>query len=101
MWLSQLSVRLLILAQVMILRFVTSGPMLSSVLTARSLLQIVSLSVPFPCSLAHSLKINKLKKNEKDCRKRSNRISRWFQLTRRCYQNIFKNLNQIQPKKTF
>ena len=66
-WLSQLSVRLLILAQVMISRFVGWSPVSVSVLTAQSLLGSLSLSLslwaPRPAHSLHlSLKINKLKK---------------------------------------
>ena len=47
-WLSQLSVRLLILAQVMISQFLSSSPTLGSMLTVQSLLGILSrlLSAP-------------------------------------------------------
>ena len=60
---AQLSVRLLVLAQVTILQFVGSSPASGFVLTVLSLIGILSLclSLPFPpCSLF--LKINKLKK---------------------------------------
>ena len=64
-WFSGLSVQSLILAQVMISPFMGSSPMSVSVLTAQSLLGILSLplSLPLPCSLSLSLslKINKLK----------------------------------------
>ena len=72
-WLSQLSVLLLVSAQVMISQFMSSRPVLGSVLTARSPLGILSLplSLPLPYSgsLSLSLRINKyiktLKKNNK------------------------------------
>ena len=68
--LSWLSIRLLILAQVMISWFVGSSPKSGSVLTARSLLEILSLSLcPYPVStvslslsLSVSLNINLKKK---------------------------------------
>ena len=50
-WLSQFSVWLLVLAQVMISRFMGSSSALGSVLAARSLLGILSLPVSLPlCS---------------------------------------------------
>ena len=66
-WLSQLSCRLLIPAQVMISRFVGSSNKVGSALTALSLFGIVSLSFSAPPPLARarvrslslSLKINK------------------------------------------
>ena len=72
-WLSWLSVRLLILAQVMISRFVSLSPRLGSALTVWNLLGILSLSLslslPLPCSLmlspSLSLQINKLRKTRK------------------------------------
>ena len=60
-WLSQLSILLLILAQVVISQRVGSNPALDSVLTVQSLLGILSLSpslslsLPFPCPLSLSL----------------------------------------------
>ena len=53
-WLSQLSVQLLISAQVMILWFVSSSPASGSSPTAQSLLGILSLplSLPLPCLLS-------------------------------------------------
>ena len=65
-WLSGLSIRLLISAQVGISWFVSSSPTLGSVLTVGSLLGIPSLllSMPFEALLARSLSLsqNKLKK---------------------------------------
>ena len=64
-WVTQLSVRLLILTWVMISQFVRLSPTqrLGSVLTLRSLLGILSLSLSLPlshlCALSLSLKINK------------------------------------------
>ena len=64
-WLSRLSVRLLVSAQVVISWFVSSSLASGSVLTVRSLLGILALSslsgLPRSCCL--SLKISKLKKN--------------------------------------
>ena len=59
-WLSQLSIRLLILAQVEISRFVSLSPTSGSVQIAQSLLGILSLplSLPLPCLYSLSLKIN-------------------------------------------
>ena len=59
-WLSQLSVRLLILAQVMISRFVSSSHVLGLVLTVQSLLGILSLLLSrcLPLSLPLPPKIN-------------------------------------------
>ena len=66
-WLSRLSGRLLVLAQVMISRLVSLSPESGSVLTTRSLLGILFLSLLLPCSrvraLSLSLKINKHLKN--------------------------------------
>ena len=59
-WLSRLSIRLLILVQVMISWFVGSCPTLGSALTVWSLLGILCLPLSLP--LLCSLKINKLKK---------------------------------------
>ena len=56
-WLSRLSICLLIWAQGMISQFVRSSPASDSVLTVRSLLGILSLSLPLPCSLSLFLKI--------------------------------------------
>ena len=69
-WLSRLSVQLL--AQVMILRFVRPSPASGSVLTAWSLLGILSLpcSLPLPCFLSLSLSQNKLKKKKNTLTKR-------------------------------
>ena len=64
-WLSQLSIRFLILAQVMISWFKSSSPASGSMLIVGSLLGILSLSLflcPSPPWLSLSLKINKLKK---------------------------------------
>ena len=64
-WLSQLSIRLLISAQVMISCFMSSSPTSGSALTAWSLLGIlclplsVSASPPVMCVYSFSLKINK------------------------------------------
>ena len=54
-WLSRLSVRLLVFAQVMASQFVSLSPALGSILTAQSLLGILSLSL----SLCTPPKINK------------------------------------------
>ena len=68
-WLSQLSVRLLILAQVMILRFMGSSPVLGSVLRVQSLefslCTFSALSHSFSLSLKNNNNNNnnKLKKN--------------------------------------
>ena len=51
-WLSRLNVGLLILAQVMISQFKSSNPMLGSVLTVRSLLEVLSLSARPSCILS-------------------------------------------------
>ena len=66
--LSQLSVQLLILTQVMISQFVSSSPTTGTVLTAQSLFRILSvpLSDPLPLDLSLSLKINKNLKNKKN-----------------------------------
>ena len=64
-WLSWLSVRPLVSAQVMISQFMSSSPVLGSALTARSLLGILSLSLSLSlsqplrltCSCSLSLKI--------------------------------------------
>ena len=65
-WLNQLSVQFLISAQVMISWFVSSSPALGSVLTAWSLLGILSPSLSaLPYSLCLFLKINKPKKRFK------------------------------------
>ena len=63
-WLSRLSIGFLTSAQAMISQFLSSRPASGSVLTAWSLLGILSLSVPPLVALSHSLalKINKLKK---------------------------------------
>ena len=53
-WLSRLSIRLLISAQVMISRFLRSSPVLGSVLTAWSLLRIFSLPLSLSLLLSHS-----------------------------------------------
>ena len=62
-WLSRVSVRLLILAQVMISQFMSSSPTSGSALTVQTLLWILSLSpslsVPPPLTCVLSLKINK------------------------------------------
>ena len=60
-WLSWLSDRLLVLAQAMISWFMSSNPVLGSVLTEQSLLGILSLSLSLCPSPAHdlSLKISK------------------------------------------
>ena len=60
-WFSWLSIRLLVLAQVMISRFVGSNPTSGSVLIMRSLLGIFSLLLPRALSLSLSLtfRINK------------------------------------------
>ena len=58
-WLSRLSVRLLILAQVTISGFMGLSPASSSALTTRSLLGSLSLSAPPLLVLSLSLKINK------------------------------------------
>ena len=50
-WLSQLSVQLLISAQLMISQFVGWSPASGSGLAVQSLLRILSLSLTFPCSL--------------------------------------------------
>ena len=58
-WLSQLSVQLLISAQVMILCFVRSSPASGSAMSAQSLLGIHSLSLslcPYPTHM-HSLSL--------------------------------------------
>ena len=47
-WLSWLSVQLLVLAQVVISRFVSSSPTLGSMLTAQSLLGILSFPLSAP-----------------------------------------------------
>ena len=68
--LSQLSIQLLISAQVMISQLVSSSPASGSALAVQGLLGILSLplSLPLPCLgaqawvHARSLKINKLKK---------------------------------------
>ena len=63
--LRRLSVRLLVSAQVMISQFVGSSPASGSVLTARSQLGILSLSLPSPAR-SLSLKVNKnIKKKKK------------------------------------
>ena len=74
-WLSRLSVRLLVLAQVVISWFTSSSPALASALAVQSLLGILSLSLcPSPASslsLSHSQNVNKLKKNVPYATKRS------------------------------
>ena len=59
-WLSQLSIRLLILAQVLISWFVISSPESGSEPDRQSLLGVLSLplSLPLPCSLTHSLSLS-------------------------------------------
>ena len=66
-WLRRLSVQLLILAQVMISRFVRSSPRSGSVLPGQSVLRVLSLSLPLLHSsvLSLSLKINTLFKKER------------------------------------
>ena len=65
-WLSQLSIGLLISTQVMISQFVSSSPMLGSVLTVWSLLRILSpLSASPLLALCNFLKINKNKLKKK------------------------------------
>ena len=54
-WLSRLGVQLLVLVQVMISRFVSSSPTPGTVLTARSLLGILSLLLSCPPAHTHSL----------------------------------------------
>ena len=66
-WLSGLNISFLISAQVMISRFVSSSPELSSALTSGACLVFSrSLSVcPYPvCAPSHSLKINMFKKKK-------------------------------------
>ena len=58
-WLSQLTNSLLVSAQVMISRFVSSSPTSGSVLAEQSLLEILSLCPSPLLSLSLSLKINK------------------------------------------
>ena len=69
-WLSRLSIGLLISAQVMISRFVSSSPALGSLLSAQSLLQTLCPPVSAPLPLTHSLK-NKQKVLYCDCIGRS------------------------------
>ena len=59
-WLSQLSIELLVLAQVMISWFMRSSPTLGSVLTLQSLLGIpsLSLSLLLPCLQSVSQEVN-------------------------------------------
>ena len=57
--LGQLSVPVLVSAQVTISRFVGSRPASGSVLTVQSLLGILSLSLPLPCLCSLSLSQNK------------------------------------------
>ena len=54
-WLSQLSVQLLVLAQVMISQFMSLSPVSGSVLMACSLLGMPALSAPTPLILSVSL----------------------------------------------
>ena len=63
-WLHQLGVQLLVSAQVMVLRFVSSSPTWGSVLTVWSLLGILSLPVSLPLP-ALCLKINRFFKKLK------------------------------------
>ena len=58
-WLSLVSVRPLILAQVMISQFVGSSPVLGSELVVQRLLRTLSLSAPPPCMHACTLSQNK------------------------------------------
>ena len=60
-WLSRLSTQLLVLAQVMISRFVSSSPASGSTLTAGNLLGILSLSLPLslPLPAARTLSLSK------------------------------------------
>ena len=91
-WLSQLSVGLMILAQVMVSQFVGLSCKSGSALTVWSLLGILSrsLSLPFLCSHTLSLKINKLeKKKEKksaycDTRVKRAFLSRWGDWLQAC-----------------
>ena len=62
-WLSRLSVQLLVLAQVMILRFVSSRPTWGCVLIAWSLLVILSPSLSAPPLLKLSLSLSKRNKH--------------------------------------
>ena len=66
-WLSRLSVQLLVLAQIITSQLVEASPALGSALTAQSLLGILSLSAPPPLVCAHAhipcLKISKRLKN--------------------------------------
>ena len=59
-WLSQLSIQLLVWAQVMISWIIGLSPALGSIQTARSLLGILCPSLSAPPLLALSFKINKL-----------------------------------------
>ena len=64
-WLSQLSIRLLVLAQVMISWFLSSSPRLGSALSSQSLLGdsfSPSLSAPPPLSLSLSLSLSLINK---------------------------------------
>ena len=58
-WLGRLSVQLLILAQVMISRFQSSGRALGSMLTAQNLLRILSPFLSAPPLLTLSLSLSK------------------------------------------
>ena len=49
-WLSQWNIQLLVSAQAIISWFMGLGPMFGSVLTKLSLLEILPLSLPLPCS---------------------------------------------------
>ena len=60
-WLSRLSVRLLVSAQVMILQFVSSSPVSASALTVQRLLRILSLPLSAPPLLARSLSLSQNK----------------------------------------
>ena len=58
---AQLSIRLLTSAQVMISWFVSSSPILGSVLTVQNLLGILSLSLSAPPPLIHALSLSQNK----------------------------------------
>ena len=64
-WVCQLSVRLLVSAQVVISWFVSSSPSLGSALIGWSLLGTLSPSAPCVGLLSLSLKMNKLEKRKK------------------------------------